>query len=114
MTTGIRIATLLLGGFAFGMTLLVTVLYLAVWRRLRTNGIVPVYHVPVIGLSHMIMIGAFMGVIASRVARHEPFSYWLSPVICVAFALSIGVLVQLLRSERVRGLNKKVNEHGRK
>ena len=109
MVETFRVAVLLLGGFAFGLTLLVTVLYIANWRWQRTNGIVPVYHVPLIGSAHMALIAALMGGILQRFHHHDDFALWLSPLACIGFSLTIGALVGLLRSQRLRTMHSEVS-----
>ena len=105
MLQAFRVATLLVGGFAFGMTTAVLLLYLRV--RNAFDGNVPVYHVPLVCLSHLLLILSAIIAILLRVHHHDRFAWWTTPLSAVAFVLTSFILVQMLRSDRLRGLQKK-------
>lgn len=108
----IRVATLVLGSFALGLTVTVLVLYTRSHRLglKRAHGVA--YRIPIIGMAHALLIGIIDGEILQHVADDEPFAWWLSPAASIAFALSIWALVEMLRSPEVRGLAQDVQAHG--
>lgn len=111
MTDAIRVVTLLAGGAALGMTLLICVLYHQAWRHLSPNGIVSPHHVAYIGTAHMFLIVGLMSAILARVKGQESFTWWVTPFALVGFSLTLFALVQLLRSHRLRELHAEVSAH---
>lgn len=111
MTTTIRVITLLLGGAALGMTLLISYVYHQAWRYVRPHPLVNAHHVALVGIAHMLLIVGLMSAILVRVRQNEPFTWWITPVACAGFTLTIVALVQLLRSHRLRELHAEVSAH---
>lgn len=98
-----RVVVLLMGGFALGLTLVVLRLYQAAHKPLQTRGL-PLYHIPLIAVSHSLLILALISDILHRVATNSDFQWWVTPVVAIAFPLSISSHVQMLRSPRLRGM----------
>ena len=112
MLEAFRAVVLLIGGIAFGLTLSVTVLYVYAWKRLdRKSSRVPPYHVPIVGVAHMLMVAALEASILNRVRLDLPFSFFITPLSLVAFLLTIGSLLELLRSQHVHKVHSEVEAH---
>lgn len=97
---------LLEGAFAAGLVLTVLALYLRL-----PNRHIPIYFVPLITVSHALLILAVEAEIVQHVAQGKAFEWWLSPLTAFAFALSIAATVEMLRSDHLRGLNHEVEGH---
>jgi hypothetical protein len=93
---------------ALGLTLTVLLLYLRMHRMDHKDG---AYRIPLMGISHALLIAAIEGEVLQHVAQNDPFEWWLSPVVVISFSLSIWGLVEMLRSPRLRRLDSDVQAH---
>lgn len=108
----VRVVTLLMGGFALGLTLTVGVLYHQAWRHTRTNLVLTTpTHVTMIGVAHSLLIVGLISTILARARMHSQFTWWVTPLALAGFALTIAANVQLLRSHRLRKIHSDVTAH---
>ena len=106
-----RIITLLLAGFALGLTVHMANVY---WRFHRAGlrpPDIPPYYVPAVAAAHSLLIIAIVSEMVHRVVTGDHFSWYLSPVALPAFCLSIYANLTMISSSHIRSIQADVQAH---